>query len=121
MIRCGLALIVLVLAGCGGASAPATGEPLGPVQLVEALQEGGLVVYLRHAATDRSQEDTQTSGLTNCDGQRNLTAAGRVQARLIGEPFARSRFPSATFARVSIAARARRPSSRSARSSWSPT
>jgi broad specificity phosphatase PhoE len=76
-----------VLTGCGGASAPATDEPLDPVQLVEALQEGGLVVYLRHAATDRSEEDTQIADLSRCEGQRNLTDAGRAQARVIGESF----------------------------------
>lgn len=88
-----LASLALLAAGCGGASALATEEPLGPVQLVQALQEGGLVVYLRHAATDRSQEDTQTSDLTQCEGQRNLTDAGREQARLIGESFRKLEIP----------------------------
>lgn len=76
-----------MLSGCGGASAPATDERLDPVRLVEALQEGGLVVYLRHGATDASQQDTQTADLTRCEDQRNLTAAGRAQARLIGASF----------------------------------
>lgn len=93
MTRAALALLLVVLAGCGGAGAPAAGEQLGPVQLVQALQEGGLVVYLRHAATDRSQEDTQTADLTTCEGQRNLTAAGRAQARLIGASFRALRIP----------------------------
>lgn len=93
MIRPALALLVLVLAGCGGASAPSADEQLGPVRLVQALQEGGLVVYVRHAATDRSQEDTQTSDLTRCEGQRNLTDAGRAQARLIGRSFRTLKIP----------------------------
>lgn len=76
-----------MLAGCGGATAPASGEKLDVIQLVEALQEGGLVVYLRHGATDASQEDTQISDLTRCEGQRNLTGAGRAQAQLIGASF----------------------------------
>ena len=88
-----LALLTLFAAGCGSASAPATAEQLGPVALVQALQEGGLVVYLRHAATDRSQEDTQTSDLTRCAGQRNLVAAGRAQARLIGRSFRALKIP----------------------------
>lgn len=45
------------------------------------------MVYLRHAATDQSQEDEQTHDLTRCEGQRNLTAAGRSQARAIGAAF----------------------------------
>ena len=82
-----LAVLSLLAGGCGGATAPSNEERLGPVQLVEALQEGGLVVYLRHAATDRSQTDLQTHDLTQCDGQRNLTEKGRAQARTIGEAF----------------------------------
>jgi len=82
-----LAFLTLLAAGCGGANAPVTEERLDPVQLVEALQEGGLVVYLRHAATDRSQTDEQTHDLTRCEDQRNLSDEGRTQARTIGEAF----------------------------------
>lgn len=83
----GLAVVFLVLAGCGGATAPATQERLDLVQLVEALQEGGLVVYLRHAQTDRSKEDAHVVDLEDCSTQRNLNDAGREQARTIGEAF----------------------------------
>lgn len=82
-----LALVVLLAAGCGGATAPETAERLDPVQLVEALQEGGLVVYLRHAATDRSKEDDDVVDFDDCSTQRNLNDAGREQARAIGEAF----------------------------------
>lgn len=92
-MRSALALLLLVLAGCGGASAPTADEQLGPDRLVQALEEGGLVVYLRHAATDRSQEDTHTSDLTQCKRQRNLTEAGREQARLIGRSFRALKIP----------------------------
>src|SRR5918995_7047565 len=85
-MRLFVALLVLV-AGCGGASAPATPERLDPVQLVEALQEGGLVIYLRHAATDRSKEDADVVDFDDCSTQRNLNDAGREQARTIGEAF----------------------------------
>jgi len=87
-----LFLAVLALAGCGGASAPRA-EPesgdarLGPVELVERLREGGLVVYLRHAATDRSKEDAGVLDLDDCSTQRNLDERGREQARAIGEAF----------------------------------
>ena len=82
-----LAALVLLAAGCGGATAPATQERLDPVQLVEALQEGGLVVYLRHAETDRSKEDADVVDFDDCSTQRNLNDAGREQARTIGEAF----------------------------------
>ena len=83
---------VLLVTACGGSSneQALTIEVPGvvdPVTLVQKLREGGLVVYLRHAATDRSEEDTDTSNLENCATQRNLTAEGREQARAIGRAF----------------------------------
>ena len=83
-----VALALLVLAGCGGAEPPTAGDGrLDPVRLVEALQEGGYVVYLRHAATDRSKEDAGVVDLDDCSSQRNLNEAGRQQAREIGRGF----------------------------------
>ena len=83
-----LALTLVALAGCGGAESPTAGdEQLDPVRLVEALQEGGYVVYLRHAATDRSKEDAGVVDLDDCSSQRNLNDAGREQARRIGRGF----------------------------------
>ena len=86
-MRLFLTAVVALAAGCGGATAPATQERLDPVQLVEALQEGGLVVYLRHAETDRSKEDDDVVDFDDCSTQRNLNDAGREQARTIGQAF----------------------------------
>jgi phosphohistidine phosphatase SixA len=55
--------------------------------LVEALRQGGYVIYFRHAATDQSQTDTETQNLEDCSKQRNLNEQGRAQARAIGESF----------------------------------
>lgn len=78
----------LLVAGCGGAVAePSPQGGVGPLRLVEALQEGGLVVYLRHAATDRSRDDAGLIELDDCSTQRNLSDAGREQAREIGRAF----------------------------------
>jgi broad specificity phosphatase PhoE len=75
--------VALLAAGCGGGDgAPTTG---GPVEVVERLREGGYVVFLRHAATDRSQKDDPRVPLSDCRGQRNLNEAGREQARSIGQ------------------------------------
>ncbi len=54
-------------------------------KLVKKLQSGGYVVFLRHAATDRTQTDQNRNELSNCLSQRNLSAAGRDQARMIGD------------------------------------
>jgi virginiamycin B lyase len=61
--------------------------------LADALRKGGYVLYFRHAATDFSQEDTDTRNLGNCRTQRNLTAAGRSDARAIGRAFRRLEIP----------------------------
>jgi len=55
--------------------------------LLEALRHGGYVIYFRHAATDRTQADSDTQNLENCQTQRNLNDQGRADARLIGEAF----------------------------------
>jgi phosphohistidine phosphatase SixA len=49
--------------------------------LLEDLREGGYVIYMRHARTDRSQEDTD---LASCETQRNLSEQGRSDATNIG-------------------------------------
>jgi phosphohistidine phosphatase SixA len=74
------ALAVVMLAGCGGEAEPGS----GPLEVVEDLRRGGYVVFLRHAATDHSQRDRLGVPLSDCGGQRNLTEAGREQARSIG-------------------------------------
>ena len=75
------ALALVALAACGGEGEPRS----GPLEVVEQLRDGGYVVFLRHAATDQSQRDVLGVPLTDCSGQRNLTEAGREQARSIGQ------------------------------------
>lgn len=77
-----LLLTVALLTGCSGLSAPSPEGPLTGDALVEALQDGGLVLYLRHAITDADAAD----GLPTdpCGKQRGLTEEGRRQARDIG-------------------------------------
>jgi phosphohistidine phosphatase SixA len=52
--------------------------------LVQKLREGGYVLYMRHAATDFSQNDSRMKSYEDCANQRNLTDRGRVEAREIG-------------------------------------
>ncbi len=82
-------VLVIALTACGAAAdpEPRTSERLGPVELVEALREGGYVIYFRHTATDQSQEDKHKTDVSRCDGMRNLTDEGREQARAIGRAF----------------------------------
>jgi len=75
-------------------SAPTTfAQQADPVP-VEALQRGGYVIYFRHAMTDSTQKEASpVPDLANCSTQRNLTAAGRDQARVIGDVFRARNIP----------------------------
>jgi hypothetical protein len=81
------ALLSVLLFVCPAAAA----EP-GP-ELLERLREGGYVLYLRHAATDMSQNDARMTSFEDCTSQRNLTDRGREEARAIGEHLKRLRIP----------------------------
>lgn len=52
------------------------------IDIITALREGGVVIYVRHAQADPGQVDTS---LESCATQRNLTEQGRNDASTIGE------------------------------------
>jgi len=62
------------------AKAPATSAP----SVLGALRGGGYIIYFRHVATDFGQNDDKMTGFEDCSTQRNLTDAGRAEARAIG-------------------------------------
>jgi phosphohistidine phosphatase SixA len=70
-----------------GAAPTAASDPRVNRQLMDSLKAGGYIIYFRHGATDRSQQDTDPKNLANCATQRNLNDMGRTQARSIGEAF----------------------------------
>lgn len=57
-------------------------------ELVQALKNGGHVIYFRHAETDPVVERWDKLVLEDCATQRNLSEEGRQQARRIGASFA---------------------------------
>lgn len=59
--------------------------PPSPAALVALLKSGGYIVYFRHTATDFSKNDEKMRDFDDCANQRNLTDAGRLQAKRIGE------------------------------------
>lgn len=83
-----------------GAAATAIADDVKPQvagpALRDALLRGGFVLYFRHAATDFGQNDDRMSGYEDCAQQRNLTDAGRSDARAIGDAIRRLRIPVAT-------------------------
>lgn len=70
-----------------------SGQTLEGKALVEALRQGGYVLYLRHAATDFGQNDDAMTDFADCKQQRNLTDAGRAEARAIGAAMKELRIP----------------------------
>jgi phosphohistidine phosphatase SixA len=74
-------LAVLAFAGCGGGdeAEPLTGKE---TMLATALREGGVVLVMRHAKTEPATDAVEVLG--DCAQQRNLSRAGREQARAIG-------------------------------------
>ncbi len=52
--------------------------------LLTALRGGGYILYFRHTSTDFGQNDERMTGYEDCARQRNLTDAGRAEARAIG-------------------------------------
>ncbi len=55
------------------------------------LREGGCVVLMRHAQTEPGVGDPPNFTLGQCSTQRNLSEAGRQQARRVGAAFTRER------------------------------
>ena len=62
-------------------------------RVVQDLRQGGLILYLRHASTDFSQNDSAMKSYEDCASQRNLTDKGRQEARAIGEHVRRLKIP----------------------------
>jgi broad specificity phosphatase PhoE len=84
-----LLLVALALvAGCGE-DEPAAPPPEDP--LVQTLRDGGNVLVIRHATADA--EINRQEQLRSCLIQRNLTEAGKAQAREIGEGVRALRVP----------------------------
>jgi len=57
------------------------------------LRRGGLVLLMRHAATEPGLGDPPGFRLGDCATQRNLSDAGRADAQRIGERLRRERVP----------------------------
>lgn len=87
--RVSACLAAIVVAGVLSAGAGSTTSADPP--LARALQQGGLVLVLRHAATDFSKPDQDPVDLADCRTQRNLSAQGRADARGIGRGVRRLR------------------------------
>lgn len=61
--------------------------------IVQQLRQGGYVLYLRHASTDFTRNDSRMTSYEDCATQRNLTDKGRAEARMLGEHVKRLGIP----------------------------
>ncbi|SHI92208.1 Histidine phosphatase superfamily (branch 1) [Roseomonas rosea] len=86
-------LIAGLLAGACLARAQPSPPMANPAELASALREGGLVLYMRHPATESAQTDAEALDFADCRTQRNLSEAGRRVAREIGAALRDIRVP----------------------------
>jgi len=95
MLRCTIAALCVAAAGASlSAERSALPDPRAAIEaksLPDALRRGGFTLYFRHGATDFSQADRDDDELADCSRQRNLTDAGRRDAREIGAAIASMR------------------------------
>jgi virginiamycin B lyase len=74
-----LGALVAATAAASGSGGGSAGPDLG-----RAISQGGVLLVIRHTATDYSKLDEEPVDLADCRTQRNLSAQGRSDARGIG-------------------------------------
>lgn len=84
-----IAVVVTVLFGLGG---PFIGSANAQSVWSQLREESGLVILMRHAIAPGGG-DPPGFTLGKCSTQRNLSAEGRAQARVIGREFKEQRVP----------------------------
>ncbi|EDX84138.1 phosphoglycerate mutase family protein [Synechococcus sp. PCC 7335] len=70
-------------------------DQLSSAELLSALQEGGHVIYFRHAQTEKDYADQAdpNMSLDDCETQRKLNDIGEQQAEVIGTAFTEKEIP----------------------------
>ena len=68
-------------------------DKMSGAELLSELQNGGYVIYFRHAQTEKDYADQVTADVNNCSTQRVLSEVGLQQALTIGEGFDTSEIP----------------------------
>ena len=68
-------------------------DKLSGKELINALQQGGYVIYFRHATTEKDYADQVTADVSNCSTQRTLSEYGWRQAQVIGKAFEENSIP----------------------------
>lgn len=71
-------------------------DKMSGAELLSELQNGGYVIYFRHAQTEKDYADQVTADVNNCSTQRVLSETGLQQSLAIGEGFDTSEIPIGT-------------------------
>jgi broad specificity phosphatase PhoE len=87
-----LALAALVLA-YSVARADSPSDPAAQAKLWALLQGGGQVVLMRHGVTYPETGEAPGARVGDCATQRNLSAAGKAEARQVGAAFRAHQVP----------------------------
>ncbi len=69
-------------------SSIALAAPPEEERLLQSIRQAGVVILIRHSATDPGVGDPPGFKLADCATQRNLSESGREQARRLGQWFA---------------------------------
>ena len=94
-VRAGRAILLagVLLSAQLPSAAESFEDRLSGARLLDALRSGGLVIFIRHAETEKDFADQVTAVMGDCSTQRTLSEAGWQQARAIGAAFERLRIP----------------------------
>ena len=84
---------VIATGPSGHGSVAAASDQMSPDQLVDALRDGGYVIFIRHAQTEHDYADQIDAEMGDCSTQRALSEAGWHEARAIGAAFDRLEIP----------------------------
>jgi phosphohistidine phosphatase SixA len=89
----GTAVAIALLPAPALAADPAARQALTPrlegPALIDALQKGGLTILMRHMSTEPVAPNPESFDVEDCTTQRNLSEAGREQARRIAAAIAK--------------------------------
>ena len=84
-------VVLLLMSAC-----TSVGEEMSPnveSSIIKSLQEGGYVIYFRHASTEKDYADQVLAQMGNCSTQRSLSEAGWNEAKAIGAAFTQFQIP----------------------------
>ncbi|BAQ66436.1 hypothetical protein GM3709_3201 [Geminocystis sp. NIES-3709] len=63
------------------------------IELLNNLRQGGYIIYLRHAQTEKDYADQINAVMGDCSSQRMLSEVGWNQSKMIGQAFSKYQIP----------------------------